>query len=128
MQKKHISSGSLYEAEICYSRAVVVPPFIFVSGTTGFNYTTMTIAGDIVAQTEQTFLNIEQALQQAGASLQDVVQVRYILPNAHLFTLCKPVLQKYFGQVKPAATMLQAGLLDERMLIEIEVMAMISGC
>ncbi|WP_288095817.1 RidA family protein [Hydrotalea sp.] len=125
MHKKLISSGSQYEAQMSYSRAVVAPPFIFVSGTTGFNYRTMQIADNIVAQTEQTFLNIEQALQQAGATLQNVVQVRYILPNAQLFTLCQPVLQKYFGKVKPAATMLQAGLLDERMLIEIEVVAAI---
>ncbi|RTL47636.1 MAG: RidA family protein [Sphingobacteriales bacterium] len=125
MSKKLISSGSLYEAQMSYSRAVVAAPFIFVSGTTGFNYATMTIADDIVAQTEQTFLNIENALQQAGASLQDVVQVRYILPDAALFTLCQPVLQKYFGNVKPAATLMQAGLLDQRMLIEIEVVAAI---
>lgn len=125
MHYQRISSGSVYEEQMCYSRAVVAAHFIFVSGTTGFNYATMTIADDIVLQAEQTFLNIEKALQQAGASLQNIVQVRYILPNAGLFSLCQPVLQKYLGTVKPAATLMQAGLLDERMLIEIEVVAML---
>jgi enamine deaminase RidA (YjgF/YER057c/UK114 family) len=125
MHYQRISSGSVYEEQMCYSRAVVAAPFIFVSGTTGFNYATLTIADDIVVQAEQTFLNIEKALQEAGASLQNIVQVRYILPNAGLFSLCQPVLQKYLGTVKPAATLMQAGLLDERMLIEIEVVAML---
>jgi enamine deaminase RidA (YjgF/YER057c/UK114 family) len=95
MHYQRISSGSVCEEQMCYSRAVVAARFIIVSGTTGFNYATMTIADDIVLQAEQTFLNIENALQQAGASLQNIVQVRYILPNDGLFSLCQPVLQKY---------------------------------
>ena len=97
--------------------------WIFVSGTTGFDYSAMTISADIVEQTEQTFTNIESALRQAGASLRDVVRVRYILPNSADFPATWPVLKKYLGAVRPAATMIQAGLSDARMKIEIEVTA-----
>jgi enamine deaminase RidA (YjgF/YER057c/UK114 family) len=123
MSRRLISSGSTFEAEIGYSRAVVDGDWIFVSGTTGFDYSAMTISGDIVEQTEQTFKNIESALRQAGASLRDVVRVRYILPNAADFPATWPVLKKYLGDVRPAATMIQAGLSDARMKIEIEVTA-----
>jgi enamine deaminase RidA (YjgF/YER057c/UK114 family) len=118
-----ISSGSAFEREIGYSRAVVDGDWIFVSGTTGFDYQTMTIAGDLVEQTEQCFRNIQSALAQAGASLQDVVRVRYVLPKADEFPECWPVLRKYFGDVRPAAMMISAGLADPRMRIEIEVTA-----
>ncbi len=118
-----ISSGSTFEAEIGYSRAVVVGEWIFVSGTTGFNYATMTIEDDVVAQAEQTIRNIEDALAKAGASLADVVRVHYILPVANDFPKCWPVLRKAFGEIRPAATMIEAGLSDPRMKIEIEVTA-----
>jgi len=118
-----ISSGSAFEAQIAYSRAVVAGDWVFVSGTTGFDYSTMTISGDIAEQTEQCLQNIAAALQQAGSSMADVVRVTYVLPDASQFEKCWPVLQKYFGDVRPAAMMLSAGLLDERMLIEIEVTA-----
>lgn len=123
MSRQLISSGSVFEQEIGYSRAVVEGDWIFVSGTTGFDYSNMTIAEDIVAQTEQCFKNIEAALQQANASLADVVRVMYILPDAKEFSKCFPVLKKYFGEVRPAATMIAAGLSDERMKIEIQVTA-----
>jgi enamine deaminase RidA (YjgF/YER057c/UK114 family) len=119
-----ISSGSTFEAEIGYSRAVVVGDWIFVSGTTGFNYATMTIEGDVVAQAEQTIRNIEDALGRAGASLADIVRVHYILPSATDFPKCWPVLRKAFGEIRPAATMIEAGLSDPRMKIEIEVTAL----
>jgi len=118
-----VSSGSTFEAQIAYSRAVVAGDWVFVSGTTGFDYSTMTISGDIAEQTEQCLQNIAAALQQAGSSMADVVRVTYVLPDASQFEKCWPVLQKYFGDVRPAAMMLSAGLLDERMLIEIEVTA-----
>ncbi len=118
-----ISSGSTFEAEIGYSRAVVDGDWVFVSGTTGFDYTTMTIADDIVAQTEQCLKNIEQALQRAGASLADVVRVVYVVPTAGEFPQCWPVLRRYFGEIRPAAMMISAGLADARMRIEIEVTA-----
>ena len=98
--------------------------WIFVSGTTGFDYATMTIADDIVLQTEQCLKNIEAALRQAGSDLADVVRVTYVVPDGRAFERCWPVLRKYFGEIRPAATMIQAGLLDPRMRIEIEVTAL----
>jgi enamine deaminase RidA (YjgF/YER057c/UK114 family) len=121
--RRLISSGSTFEAEIGYSRAVVDGEWIFVSGTTGFDYGTMTIADDIVTQTEQCLRNIQSALEQADATLSDVVRVTYILPDGALFPQCWPTLRKYFGEVRPAATMISAGLADPRMKIEIEVTA-----
>ncbi|TAG32470.1 MAG: RidA family protein [Polaromonas sp.] len=124
MKRTLISSGSPFEAQIGYSRAVVAGNWVFVSGTTGFDYSTMTISSDIVEQTEQCLKNIASALQQAGASMADVVRVTYVLPDASQFEPCWPVLRKYFGAVRPAAMMVSAGLLDERMKIEIEVTAL----
>ena len=125
--RKLISSGSPFEAEIGYSRAVVQGDWVFVSGTTGFDYATMTISEDIVAQTEQCMRNIASALEQAGASLADVVRVTYILPDSNQFAQCWPVLRKYLGEIRPAATMISAGLVDPRMRIEIEVSALRCG-
>ena len=124
MDRKLISSGSTFEAEIGYSRAVVAGDWIFVSGTTGFDYATMTIADGILEQTEQCLKNIDSALRQAGSSLKDVVRVTYVLPNGSEFEQCWPVLRKYFGEVRPAAMMISAGLADPRMRIEIEVTAL----
>ena len=126
MPRKLISSGSKFEAEIGYSRAVVDGDFVFVSGTTGYDYAKMTLAEDVVAQCEQTLKNIDAALAQAGAGMKDVVRVTYILPDAADFKLCWPVLQKYFGDVRRAATMFSAALVDPKMKIEIEVTAKLS--
>lgn len=126
MPRKLISSGSKFEAEVGYSRAVVDGDFVFVSGTTGYDYAKMTLADDVVEQCEQTLKNIDAALGQAGASMKDVVRVTYILPNAGDFKLCWPVLQEYFGDVRPAATMFSANLVDPKMKIEIEVTAKLS--
>ena len=122
-----ISSGSTFEREIGYSRAVVCGPWIFVSGTTGFNYSTMTIAESVEEQTEQCLSNIEAALQQAGASLKEIVRVTYVLPNGSEFQQCWPILRKHFGDIRPAAMMISAGLADPRMKIEIEVTAYRDG-
>ena len=119
-----ISSGSSFERDIGYSRAVVQGDWIFVSGTTGFDYASMTISDDIAAQTEQCLRNIAWALEQASASLADVVRVTYVLPDATQFQRCWPVLRKHLGEVRPAATMISAGLADPRMKIEIEVTAL----
>ena len=127
MTRRLISSGSTFEQEIGYSRAVVVGDWVFVSGTTGFDYATMTIADGLVEQTEQCLRNIAAALQQAGASLADVVRVNYVLPNGAEFSECWPVLRKYFGEVRPAAMMISAGLADPRMRIEIEVTALMTS-
>ena len=123
MPRMLISSGSEFETGIGYSRAVVDGDYIFVSGTTGFNYETMEIPEDIAAQAEQCFKNIEAALNEAGAGLRNVVRVRYIVPHRDNFEPCWPVCRKYLGAARPAATMLVAGLLDKRMKIEIEVTA-----
>lgn len=123
MPRKLISSGSTFETTVGYSRAVVDGDFCFVSGTTGFDYATMTIAEDIVAQCEQCLKNIDRALNQAGFAMTDVVRTTYILPDAKDFEPCWPVLRRYFGTVRPASTMFVAGLIDPRMKIEIEVTA-----
>ena len=124
MKRRLISSGSTFETQIGYSRAVVAGDWVFVSGTTGFDYTTMTIADSVEAQAEQCLKNIEAALREAGASMDDVVRVTYVLPDAAQFEACWPVLRRYFGRARPAAMMVTAGLLDPRMKIEIEVTAL----
>ena len=123
MTRQLISSGSTFEKDIGYSRAVVDGEWVFVSGTTGFDYQSMTISDDIAAQTEQSLRNIQSALEQAGAGFADVVRVVYVVPNAQDFPACWPMLRKYFGDVRPAAMMISAGLADPRMRIEIEVTA-----
>lgn len=123
LERRLIGSGSRFEADIGYSRAVVSGRWVFVSGTTGFDYATMQIAPDIEAQTEQTLVNIAAALSEAGASIADVVRVRYIVPDATEFERCWPTLKRWFGDVRPAATMIEAGLADARIKIEIEVTA-----
>lgn len=123
MKRQFISSGSTFETEISYSRAVVQGDWVFVSGTTGFDYDTMTISEQIEEQTEQCFKNIIAALANADAEITDVVRVLYIIPQADEFKKCWPILRKYFGECKPAATMISAGLADTRMKIEIEVTA-----
>jgi enamine deaminase RidA (YjgF/YER057c/UK114 family) len=124
MVRKLVSSGSTFEQQIGYSRAVVAGDWVFVSGTTGFDYQTMSIADDVLEQAEQCFRNIEAALREANARLQDVVRVTYVLPNGADFERCWPVLRKHFGAVRPAAMMISAGLADPRMKIEIEVTAL----
>jgi enamine deaminase RidA (YjgF/YER057c/UK114 family) len=122
-----ISSGSSFEREIGYSLAVVDGDWVFVSGTTGFDYDTMTISDNVMEQAEQCLRNIEKALTEAGSRFADIVRVRYILPRVEDFESCWPVLRKYFGDVRPAATMIAAGLIDRRVKIEIEVTARKAG-
>ncbi len=123
MTRQLISSGSTFEEQIGYSRAVVEGDWVFVSGTTGFDYATMTISDDVLEQAEQCLKNIASALQQAGSGMHDLVRVNYVLPNSADFEPCWPILRKYFGDVRPAAMMISAGLADPRMKIEIEVTA-----
>lgn len=127
MKRKYISSGSTFEEHIGYSRAVIQGNWIFVSGTMGYNYADMSISDNVVEQTEQCFINIKNTLQEAKAKLSDIVRVTYILPNAEDFESCWPVLKKYLGNVKPAATMISAGLANDKMKIEIEVTALKSS-
>ncbi|RDW69834.1 hypothetical protein BP6252_08854 [Coleophoma cylindrospora] len=125
--RRNISSGSKFEAEIAYSRAVVTGSWVLVSGTTGYDYSTGAISSSIVEQAEQTLKNINKALVDAGAAMTDVVRVHYILPDAKDFPDIWPVLRKWFGDVGPAATMIEARLMKEEMKIEIEVTARISS-
>jgi enamine deaminase RidA (YjgF/YER057c/UK114 family)/GNAT superfamily N-acetyltransferase len=127
MARRSITSGSTFEAEIGYSRAVVDGDWVFVSGTTGFDYRTMTIAEGLAEQTEQCLRNIQAALAEAGATLADVVRVTYVLPKGEEFPECWPVLRRHFGAIRPAAMMISAGLADPRMRIEIEVTARIGS-
>ncbi|NNU80670.1 RidA family protein [Halovulum dunhuangense] len=123
MTRRLISSGSRFEAEIGYSRAVVCDGWVFVSGTTGMNYETMTLAEGALAQAEQALKNIGAALAQAGASLNDVVRVTYVMADKNDFEACWPALRAAFGTARPAAMMIEAGLIDPAMKIEIEVTA-----
>ena len=124
MGRRLIGQGSTFEDAVGYSRAVVDGPWVFVAGTTGFDYSTMTIAADVVAQVDQAIANVDAALREAGATVDDVVRVRYLLPDAADFEACWPSLRAYFGTARPAATMMQVGLADPRMRIEIEVTAL----
>ena len=127
MTRRRISQGSTFEEQVGYSRAVVDDPWVFVAGTTGFDYSTMTISDDIVEQVEQTLANIDAALTEAGAGADDVVRVRYYLPDAADFEACHPALRRYFANSRPAATMVVSGLADPRIKIEIEVTALKQG-
>lgn len=123
MSRKMISSGSKFEAEIGYSRAIHDGDWLWVSGTTGFNYDTMTISEDPAEQADQTFRNIEAAMKKAGFELADIVRCTYIFPNGADFEPCWPVFRKYLGDIRPASTAMIADLIDPRMKIEIEVTA-----
>ena len=127
MTRRLISSGSPFEEQIGYSRAVVDGDWIFVSGTTGFDYATMSIADDIAAQAGQCLRNIDAALREAGATLADVVRVLYIVPQAAEFERCWPVLRRWFGAIRPAATMVQvSALIEPELLIEVEADAYVA--
>jgi enamine deaminase RidA (YjgF/YER057c/UK114 family) len=127
MKRRHISSGSEFEEKIGYSRAVVDGDYVFVSGTTGYNYETMSISSDVVEQAEQCFKTIEKVLIEAGSSIDNVVRVHYIYPNRDDFEPCWPVFNKYLGVAKPAATVFVAGLLNDAMKLEIEVTARLNN-
>ena len=127
MNRKLISSGSEFESKIGYSRAVVDGDYVFVSGTTGFDYQSMSISENPAEQADQCFKNITKALLEAGSSLDQVVRVHYILPEKSDFEPCWPIFKKYFEKARPAATMFAAGLLDERMKLEIEVTARVNN-
>ena len=124
MTRTRISQGSVFEEQIGYSRAVVDGRWVFVAGTTGYDYTTMTISDDVVQQARQTLANIDEALSRAGSCAADVVRVHYLLPDAADFEPCWPVLREYFAAALPAATMMVVGLASPAMKIEIEVTAL----
>lgn len=129
MKTSRISSGSSFEAVAGYSRAIVVEQAgyaeVLISGVTGFNYATMTIEDDATAQVRQCFATIEKVLGEAGGSLKYIVRVRYLLTAPEQFNELAPVFGEYLGEIRPAATALVCGLVDERMKLEIEVDARI---
>ncbi|OLS51031.1 RidA family protein [Rhodovulum sulfidophilum] len=127
MARRLISTGSPFEARIGYSRAVVVDGWVFVAGTTGYDYATMTMPDRVEAQCANALATISAALAEAGASLDDVVRVRYILPDPAEFSACWPVLSEAFARARPAATMISAGLMEPGMKIEIEATARLSA-
>ncbi|MFJ7077780.1 RidA family protein [Streptomyces sp. NPDC098781] len=123
-ERRAILSGSSFEEQIGYARAVVDGDWVHVSGTTGFDYSAMTISEDVVEQAEQCLRNVGAALAEAGCSFGDVVRVRYLLPEREDFQPCWPVLRRDFGEVRPAATMMVVcGPADPCMKIEIEAYA-----
>lgn len=123
MKRKLIDSGSIFEKEIGYSRAVVVGDFVFLSGCTGFNYETSTISDNVQEQCEQTILNIKNALEMAGATLEDVVRTTFYFADPAVFNDCKPIFKKHFEHIRPTLTAIGAQLHDERIKLEIEVTA-----
>lgn len=123
MARRLISSESSFEQAWGYSRAVIDGEWVHVSGTTGFDYRTMTIEADAAAQARQALKNISAALAEAGAGLAEVVRVHYYLPDAADWPRVAPVLGEAFGEIRPAATALICGLIDPRIKIEIEVTA-----
>lgn len=118
-----ISSGSRFEQEWGYSRAVIENGWVFVSGTTGFDYAAMTIADDPVAQTHQAFRNLKAALGEANITLENVTRARYYVTRAEDWSVIAPIIGQYFREIRPAATAVVCGLIDPRMRIEIEVTA-----
>ncbi|MCB4770791.1 RidA family protein [Ancylobacter sp. Lp-2] len=121
--RRLISTGSPFETEAGYSRAVVDGNDIFVSGTTGYDYATMTLPESVEEQAHGCFRNIAATLKEADAALSDVVRVRYIITRPEYADIVFPIFGQYFGTVRPAATLIVAGLLKPEMKIEIEVTA-----
>lgn len=119
-----ISTGSPFEAEMGYARAVVKDDWCFVSGVTGFDYETMKIPDTIEDQTRQIFATIESVLNEAAFDMSDIVRVRYIITDTRHLAAIGPVLTEFLGEIRPAATMIVAGLIDPAMLIEVEVTAL----
>ena len=125
--RNRITSGSPLEQEYAYSRAVIDGRWVLVSGTTGYDYSTMSISPDPARQATQCFKNIETALGQAGAELSDIVRVTYLVTDRDNVALFAPIFQRFLGEVLPAATLLITDLLDPDMKIEIEVTALKSA-
>ena len=125
--RRHVTTGSPFERDIGYSRAVLCDGWIFVAGTTGYDYATMTMPDAVEDQCRNTLDTIARALAELGAGLDDVVRVRYILPDPADWPACWPITSAAFATARPAATMLAAALQAPEMKIEIEVTARLPG-
>lgn len=123
MTVRHISTGSPFEAKIGYSRAVVADGWVFVAGTTGYDYADMRMPDTIEEQCRNTIATIAKALDEAGSGLDHVVRVNYIVPDKDEWPKCWPILSAAFAKAKPVATMISAQLQNAEMKIEIEVTA-----
>jgi enamine deaminase RidA (YjgF/YER057c/UK114 family) len=121
--RRAILSGSTFERDVGYARAVVDGEWVHVSGTTGFDYATMTISDDVGEQAEQTLRNIAAALEEAGFAVADIIRVRYMVTAREDFERCHEVLRRWFSEILPAATLIICGLADPRIKIEIEATA-----
>ena len=121
---KYISSGSSFEEKLCYSRAIIKGDWAFVSGVTGYNYKTMDMPNNIAQQATNCFETIQSSLKEGGFSLSDTVRVQYTLTNSDLVNEIAPILKKYMGNIRPAATMIIANLIKPEMLVEIEITAL----
>jgi len=122
--RRLISSGSPFEATAGYSRAVVTGDWCFVSGTTGYDYATMTMPESVEDQTRNCLATIGKVLEEAGFSFSDVVRCHYHVTEAAFADRVFPILGETFGTIRPAATMVVCGLIRPEMLIEIEVTAL----
>ncbi len=122
--RRLISTGSPFEQTAGYSRALVHGDWCFVSGTTGYDYTTMTMPEDVVAQTGNALKTIDSALGEAGFARADIVRAQYTVTDASYADIVFPILGRYFDGIRPAATMVVAGLIRPEMKIEIEVTAL----
>ncbi|MEL6286257.1 MAG: RidA family protein [Pseudomonadota bacterium] len=122
-KRVQLTTGSDLEADFAYSRAVVAGDWCFVSGVTGYDYATMTMPDTAADQAEQCFVTVGAVLADAGFAIADIVRVQYTITETDFLKTLKPVLQRHLGAVRPAATMVVAGLIRPEMQIEIEVTA-----
>ena len=121
--RRLISTGSPFEKTMGYSRAVVQGDWCFVSGVTGYDYATMTMPESVADQARNCFDTIQNVLSEAGFSMSDIARVQYTVVDRDLVPGLRPVFGAYLGDIRPAATMVIAGLIEKEMLIEIEVTA-----
>ncbi|MEL7545618.1 MAG: RidA family protein [Pseudomonadota bacterium] len=121
--RKRYTTGSPFEASMAYSRAVVQGDWCFVSGVTGYDYETMSLPSDVPVQAEQAFKTIDGILVEAGFALVDIVRVQYTVTDRDDVKRLGPILEKWLGDVRPAATMVIADLIQPEMKFEVEVTA-----
>lgn len=127
MDRRLISTGSPFEAKVGYSRAVVQGDWCLMAGVTGYDYATMRMPGDVVAQAQNCFATVQRVLREAEFPFASIVRVTHYVADRDLIEALVPVLGAAFGEVRPAATMVVAGLMTAEMLYEVEVTAFRGG-